>query len=213
MAAGFSTLVGHIPGISDTKLVGRMLIGGIASKLGGGEFANGALSAAFEYLYNYGGDGGLHSIVGLYDSGSVGVTYAGLASSGQIDVSSGCYSSCGLTSAYLQGIADLPWQVASLYGPGRIAEGAVSTYRAMGPMKQWIRFGSSHSKVGGFDVALSLRWGASPIGNGKYLKQIPSQEMRDINQQMRNIRIPLAGWRTADSGHLHLLRNLPSPWR
>jgi hypothetical protein len=53
MAAGFSALAGHIPGISDTKLVGRMLIGGVASKLGGGEFANGALSAAFEYLYNY----------------------------------------------------------------------------------------------------------------------------------------------------------------
>jgi hypothetical protein len=52
MAAGFSALAGHIPGISGTKLVGRMLIGGVASKLGGGEFANGALSAAFEYLYN-----------------------------------------------------------------------------------------------------------------------------------------------------------------
>jgi hypothetical protein len=55
MAAGFSALAGHIPGISDTKLAGRMLIGGVASKLGGGEFANGALSAAFEYLYNWGG--------------------------------------------------------------------------------------------------------------------------------------------------------------
>jgi hypothetical protein len=58
MAAGFSALAGHIPGISDTKLVGRMLIGGVASKLGGGEFANGALSAAFEYLYNYCGVNG-----------------------------------------------------------------------------------------------------------------------------------------------------------
>jgi hypothetical protein len=57
MAAGFSALAG--PSISsvagdnfETNLLGRMMVGGVASKLSGGEFANGALSAAFEYLYN-----------------------------------------------------------------------------------------------------------------------------------------------------------------
>jgi hypothetical protein len=36
-------------------LPARLVVGGIASKLGGGEFASGALSAAFEELYNRGG--------------------------------------------------------------------------------------------------------------------------------------------------------------
>jgi hypothetical protein len=68
-----------------------MLIGGVASKLGGGEFANGALSAAFEYLYNAnGGDLGQQGkpasdgakqglsdfVVGFGDTMSFGATRA-----------------------------------------------------------------------------------------------------------------------------------------
>jgi RHS repeat-associated protein len=52
MSAGFSALAGHVPGISDTGLIGRMAVGAIAAKAGGGKAENGALSAAFEYLFN-----------------------------------------------------------------------------------------------------------------------------------------------------------------
>jgi hypothetical protein len=52
MSAGFSALAGHIPGVSDTGLIGRMAVGAIASKVGGGKAENGALSAAFQYLFN-----------------------------------------------------------------------------------------------------------------------------------------------------------------
>jgi hypothetical protein len=44
-------------GINPGQMTARMIVGGIASKLGGGSFANGALTAAMEYLYNnLGGD-------------------------------------------------------------------------------------------------------------------------------------------------------------
>jgi hypothetical protein len=57
MSAGFSALAGHVPGISDTGLIGRMAVGAIAAKAGGGKAENGAMSAAFEYLFNdRGGD-------------------------------------------------------------------------------------------------------------------------------------------------------------
>lgn len=52
MSAGFSAIAGHVPGISDTGLIGRMAVGAIASKVGGGKAENGAMSAAFEYLFN-----------------------------------------------------------------------------------------------------------------------------------------------------------------
>jgi RHS repeat-associated protein len=50
MAQGFSALAGYVPEIEATKLAGRMVVGAVASKLGGGDYASGALSAAFEYL-------------------------------------------------------------------------------------------------------------------------------------------------------------------
>jgi hypothetical protein len=46
-------------GINPGQMTARMIVGGIASKLGGGSFANGALSAAMEYLYNQQGGSGV----------------------------------------------------------------------------------------------------------------------------------------------------------
>ena len=54
MAAGFSSFAG--PVLKDlnfeAKLVAKTVIGGTASVLGGGKFENGAITAAFGYLYN-----------------------------------------------------------------------------------------------------------------------------------------------------------------
>ena len=58
MAQGFSAFAGPtLPGggtgqFNAGNMIGRMIIGAIASKLGGGKFENGALSAAFENLFN-----------------------------------------------------------------------------------------------------------------------------------------------------------------
>jgi len=56
--AGLSTAFVS-PGLGEqtvTKLVEQAALGGIAAKLSGGKFANGALSAAFSYLFNEGVD-------------------------------------------------------------------------------------------------------------------------------------------------------------
>ncbi|MEN9559635.1 MAG: hypothetical protein RLZZ502_846 [Pseudomonadota bacterium] len=58
MAAGFSSMAGpYLPGggtetFDATSMLGRMIAGGFASKLGGGKFENGAMTAAMEYLFN-----------------------------------------------------------------------------------------------------------------------------------------------------------------
>lgn len=75
---------------------------------------------------------------------------------------------------------------------------------AAGPLKQWIRFGPSYSRAGGFSVDMSIRWGASPAGGGRYIQQIPSTTLQDFNQWLRSLRVPVGGWRAADPGHFHL---------
>jgi len=75
---------------------------------------------------------------------------------------------------------------------------------AMGPAKQWIRFGPSYSRELGQNIQLSIRWGASPAGGGKYIKQIPSTTMQRVNQSFRQLKLPGSNWRTQDPGHLHL---------
>jgi RHS repeat-associated protein len=75
---------------------------------------------------------------------------------------------------------------------------------AFGPFKNWIRIGPSYSKAGGFNVSRSIRWGASPAKNMKYVNQIGNQTLRNLNQWLRNRRIPLPGWRFKDPGHIHL---------
>ncbi|MCH8623092.1 RHS repeat-associated core domain-containing protein, partial [Undibacterium sp. TS12] len=76
--------------------------------------------------------------------------------------------------------------------------------RFFGPMKQWVRVGASYSKASGQHVAMSIRWGASPIGKGKYIQQIPSKMLQNFNQWLRAQKIPFSGWRGKDSGHFHL---------
>ena len=67
-----------------------------------------------------------------------------------------------------------------------------------GGLKQWVKIGMSYSKEGGFDTK-SIRWGASP----HYAEKIGNTTLRRINQGLRNKRIPIDNWRTADTGHLH----------
>ncbi len=91
------------------------------------------------------------------------------------------------------------------YATGALAfEGLGALKFATGPSSQWLRVGPSYSKSLGTDIALSIRWGASPARRGFYLKQIGSPTLLDINQYLRSKRIPFGGWRFADPGHLHL---------
>ena len=75
---------------------------------------------------------------------------------------------------------------------------------AVGPLQNWVRVGPSYSKALGQKVSLSVRWGASPAKNGKYINQIGNPTLRSANQWLRQQRVPAPGWRAADPGHFHL---------
>ena len=67
-----------------------------------------------------------------------------------------------------------------------------------GGLKQWFRFGKSHSNIMNVDTK-GIRWGA-----GKdYYKKIGNPTLRKMNIQFRGTKIPLNNWRTNDPGHLH----------
>jgi RHS repeat-associated protein len=88
---------------------------------------------------------------------------------------------------------------------GALAGGFFGKARqATGPLKQWVRIGPSYSKAAGEKVAMSVRWGASPAGKGKYIKQIGSPTLQKFNQWLRAQKLPGNWWRVKDPGHLHL---------
>ncbi len=83
-------------------------------------------------------------------------------------------------------------------GASSLVPAAEAKY-ALGPMKNWLRVGPSYSIEGSFKT-ISIRWGAG----GSYWKKIPSTTLQNLNRGLRETKIPLNNWRTADQGHLHL---------
>lgn len=71
---------------------------------------------------------------------------------------------------------------------------------ATGGVKQWLRFGPSWSHTLQSKTSFSIRWGASP----KYAIKIGNNYLRQINQKIRQIKLPGNNWRVKDPGHLHL---------
>ena len=72
--------------------------------------------------------------------------------------------------------------------------------------KEFQKLEKSFSKSGNFRTVLSIRWGASPAGNYKYVKQIPNPVFQKINQSFRTLKIPGNNWRVNDPGHIHIIR-------
>jgi RHS repeat-associated protein len=98
-----------------------------------------------------------------------------------------------------------PQTLAALAAAGKISQEMWDRLQAaVGPLSNWVRIGSSWSNSLQQKISVSIRWGASPAKGGKYLDQIGSPTLRSFNQWVRAQRIPLPGWRFADSGHLHL---------
>jgi RHS repeat-associated protein len=57
ISGAFSSLAGAYPGVSEAGLIGSAIVGAIASRLAGDSAQNGALTAAFNYLFNAAGRG------------------------------------------------------------------------------------------------------------------------------------------------------------
>ena len=186
------------------------VVGGTVSVIGGGKFANGAAQAGFGYLFNHLGSSPEDSLTPASGPG-LRVT---------LDDVSNFAAGVGDTLS-LGGTAKVrDWldigsvdSNSTAYGAGEVtgvgigaATGAAGLRAVAGPMKQWVRLGPSYSKAGGFHVDMSVRWGASAAGGGKYIHQIPSTTLQNFNQWLRSLKVPFGGWRGADPGHFHLWR-------
>jgi RHS repeat-associated protein len=80
-------------------------------------------------------------------------------------------------------------------------------YKAVGSLKNWLRIGKSYSQVGLLDT-WSIRWGS----NLRYQKEIGSATARWFNSIIHEAQIPINSWRTADRGHLHILKQINNKW-
>ena len=216
-SAGFAAAAGPLlPGadISVARFVSRVIVGGISSRLAGDNFANGATSAAFAYLFN---DLAHEMHDGVSPAPVRPEALDGGMKLGEIlpFTEAGDRAAAFWADQHLRTgnpLYAVPGGLAALWTPqtagttfltlgAPLAGGAVS-----GSVNQWVRLGSSYSRAGKFPVDLSLRWGASP----RYLNQVPEWSgMRSLNQGLREFRLPMSGWRAADSGHFHFIRNLP----
>ncbi len=77
-----------------------------------------------------------------------------------------------------------------------------STKAATGGLKQCLRIGSSYSHNLSSRTALSIRWGASP----RYANRIGNTSLRNLNQSIRQFKLPGDSWRVKDAGDFHITR-------
>ena len=186
-------------------------IGGTVSEMTGGKFANGAVTGAFSQALNQeqlekdlaaqkeertwgsylpgteAGDNAAQYWADRLVAAGGGFTDDPVASSGLL-----------FSVLWTDGTAANTAFTLGTAGTGSLVKGAA------GPLAQWVRFGPSYSKAAGESIELSVRWGASPIGGGKYIQQIPSTTFQRFNQWLRGKKLPGNSWRTQDAGHLHI---------
>lgn len=159
-------------------LVIGTLVGGTSSVLSGGKFSNGALSGAFIAIYNDG--------VTLEDVADTGLFVLDVVTFIPI----------------FWEFKPLVWGLRGAVTASKLTVTAAKV--AVGPRKNWIRWGASKSQTLGKKTELSISWGASYAKNGKYVNQIGNQSLRNFNQSLRNKSLPVGGWRSIDPGHFHI---------
>lgn len=83
-------------------------------------------------------------------------------------------------------------------GLGLLSKAEELTVKETGGLKQWVRIGESYSRAGRFRT-YGIRWGAG----GNYWRRIENTTLRNLNQEIRQMKLPFGGWRSADPGHFH----------
>ena len=68
-------------------------------------------------------------------------------------------------------------------------------------VRLWFRIGGSFSRAGRC-ATFSVCWGS----NSAWRQNIRNSNLRNLNELLRNYRIPINSWRTRDPGHFHLWR-------
>jgi len=65
----------------------------------------------------------------------------------------------------------------------------------------WVRYKSSFSRAGNFKTKKSITFGSNPFNRNK---KIHNPVLWEINEKIRNFRIPSSHWRFKDAGHIHI---------
>lgn len=225
ISAGLGSQIGGGVGNGWTKVLTAAVVGGTISEITGGKFANGAYSAAFNAI--------MANAKEAYDNRPLEEgskewdareerhfqmekqEMMDALASGQDLIAYNdpgwmrnqerlMLDEIGGEGTYIETTSDAAVDAVQYSSYAIPALGGYKVIRAMGPLKQWIRFGPSYSRALGQKMRYSIRWGASPGKNGKYIKQIPSTRMQRFNQWIRDLKIPGSSWRTKDAGHLHI---------
>uniref|UniRef100_UPI0024A67658 RHS repeat-associated core domain-containing protein n=1 Tax=Pelagibius sp. Alg239-R121 TaxID=2993448 RepID=UPI0024A67658 len=227
-ASAFGSLSGAVAGRlgleGPSAIAFAAVSGGIGAELGGGKFKNGAFSGAFSVLATQVASASSPSspqeegllIGGRGDDVLIGACGLDCRDSGRTFV---CEGEGVCAGEVFWGAVSLAVPVGGAINGGRavwsfglraadelgglagsLATSFAGVLRSAGPLKQWIRFGNSYSRTGGFKTSFSIKWGASP----KFIQQIPSVTLQRLNRWVRGLKLPGNGWRTRDPGHFHI---------
>ena len=185
-------------------IAANAVLGGTVSEIGGGKFANGAITAAFSMMFND----------LMHDGGGDDVSMGskGYASAPEVKEMGGSY--------YMKG-ADGNWHIAgerglvstspefvlvlALSSGASVYYGAKALYssfvRSTGGFGAWFRlYNKSHSNKYNFETK-SIRWGS----NKHYREtKIGNPTLRRMNESLRNTKLPGDNWRVNDPGHFHI---------
>ena len=101
-------------------------------------------------------------------------------------------------------LSDPTLDILGFYGGGKVIGTGLSLLgkgftAATGGLKQWIRYGTSHSIKGDF-ATKSFRWGAG----GSHWEKIGNPTLQNLNRSFRQTKLPGNNWRVQDAGHFHV---------
>jgi hypothetical protein len=189
--------------------------GGTASAISGGKFANGAVTGAFQHLFNFEGhlerrqDRRIEAyrkgeitqeqLFELYQNDAV-VGLGGLAIMSGAAAGPAALSGATTMAGSAWGAVNSASTAAYVYVTTQAGQAAAWFTGATGGLYQWFRLKGSYSHHMQQNTSLTLSWGASP----KHAWRIGNETLRNINQWFRQLRIPINSWRTNDPGHLHI---------
>ena len=173
------------------EIAASAVLGGTVDEIGGGKFANGAITSAFSTMFN--------DMMHPQDEDVPDMTKESVYQKDK-----------PLEPIWPEFDVIVPVRGAiSLFGSG-IERGVVDGTKALyssfikytGGRKAWFRFSESHSISGGFQTKWSFRWGS----NKHYREQIGSSFLRKQNERLRNTKLPGNNWRVNDPGHFHIIK-------
>ena len=168
------------------EIAANSILSGTLEEIGGGKFANGAITGAFSILFN----DMMHD-----DRQIIEIKVHRLS---EIDKPLEPVYPEFYLLLFGKPVADE--MIASLIDVYDL----FSNYyiKETGGIKQWIRFGKSYSIKGKFYTDFSVRWGAPK----HYRQRIGNNKLRQINKAIRKKKLPGNSWRVQDPGHLHIKR-------